>query len=90
MAFVAPEGITTTFDVANTVGIGGMREVVGLIFELVAHSGFNCGDLWEWLRKAQPRARMFIIFPVLKRIPDLAGTVTEPIFLDGLLFWKLS
>jgi len=54
MAFVAPEGITTTAQIAQAVGIGsGEREVLGIVFEWAAHNGFNRSDLWEWLRKVQ-------------------------------------
>jgi len=52
MAFAAPQGITTTSDIINAVGIGEEREVVGIVFELNANGGYNRGDLWEWLRKA--------------------------------------
>ena len=53
LAFVAPEGITLTGQIAETVGIGGEREVLGIVFDWNAHNGFNRGDLWEWLRKVQ-------------------------------------
>ena len=53
LAFVAPEGITTTAAVAEIVGIGEERKVAGIVFDWMAHNGFNRSDLWEWLRKAQ-------------------------------------
>ncbi len=54
LAFVAPEGITTTSDIAGIVGIGGESELLGIVFDWAAHNGFNRGDLWEWLGKVQP------------------------------------
>ena len=53
MAFVAPEGITTTEQVADAIGIGEGHEVLGIVFEWTAHKGFNRNSLWEWLRKVQ-------------------------------------
>ena len=51
MAFVAPEGITTTAQIAKAVGIGEGR--LGVVFDWSAHNGFNRSDLWEWLRKVE-------------------------------------
>ena len=53
MAFVAPEGITTTAQISETAGIGGDSSLLGIVLEVSAHSGFNRGELWEWLRKVQ-------------------------------------
>ena len=53
MAFVAPEGITTTAEIAEAVGIGEERGVLGIVFDWSAHYGFNHSDLWEWLGKVQ-------------------------------------
>ena len=53
LAFVAPEGIITTKQIAENVGLGSERGVRGIVFEWVAHNGYNSGELWEWLRKAQ-------------------------------------
>ena len=53
LAFVAPEGITTTAQISEAVGIGGESNLLGLVLEVSAHSGFNKSDLWEWLRKVQ-------------------------------------
>ena len=53
LAFVAPHGITTTADISDSVGIGGERGVLGIVFEWHAHNGFNRGALWEWMRKVQ-------------------------------------
>lgn len=53
MAFVAPEGITTTAEIAAALGIGKERDVLGIVFDWSAHSGFNRSDLWEWLGKVQ-------------------------------------
>ncbi|MCY3880233.1 MAG: hypothetical protein OXF74_13770 [Rhodobacteraceae bacterium] len=53
MAFVAPEGLTLTAEIAEAVGIGVERGVLGIVFEWAAHNGFNRGALWEWLRKVQ-------------------------------------
>ena len=52
MAFVAPEGITTTAQIAEAVGIG-ENDLWGIVLEVSAHSGFNKSDLWEWMRKVQ-------------------------------------
>ncbi len=54
MAFVAPtEGIVTTAQISEAIGIGSSNEVLGVVFEWAAHNGFNRGELWEWLRKVQ-------------------------------------
>ena len=53
MAFVSLEGLTLTAEIAEALGIGGEREVLGIVFEWTAHNGFNRSDLWEWLRKVQ-------------------------------------
>lgn len=53
MAFVAPLDITTTADIAGSLGIGGNREVPGIVIECTAYNGFSPGSLWEWLRKVQ-------------------------------------
>ena len=53
MAFVAPEGITTTAEIAAVAGIGEEHDVLGIVFDWSAHHGFNRSDLWEWLRKVQ-------------------------------------
>jgi len=54
MAFVAPEGITTTAQIMNAVGMGLEKGLLGVVFELAECNGLNSGDLWEWLRKFQP------------------------------------
>ena len=53
LAFVAPEGIITTSQIAEATGIGEEQELLGLVFEWSAHHGFNHSDLWEWLRKVK-------------------------------------
>ena len=55
MAFVAPDGIVTTQQISDAIGIGqhGGREVWGIVFVLDAYSGFNQSDLWEWLEKVK-------------------------------------
>lgn len=55
MAFVAPEGIVTTAQISEAVGIGRHDdgEVLGIVFEWGAHGGYNRSDLWEWLGKVQ-------------------------------------
>jgi len=55
LAFVAPEGITTTEQISNAIGIGrrGDEEVLGIVFEWSAHNGYNRNALWEWLGKVQ-------------------------------------
>ena len=54
MAFVAPEGLTLTAEVAEAVGVGEAAGRLGVVFEWTAHNGYNRSDLWEWLRKMQP------------------------------------
>ncbi len=53
MAFVAPEGLTLTSDIAETVGISETTKRLGIVFEWVTHNGFNRSDLWEWLLKVR-------------------------------------
>lgn len=53
MAFVAPEGLTLTAEIAEAVEFGEASERRGIIFELTEHNGYNRSDLWEWLRKVQ-------------------------------------
>lgn len=53
MAFVAPEGLTLTTNIADVVGIGDETGRLGIVFEWSAHNGYNRSDLWEWLRKVQ-------------------------------------
>lgn len=53
LAFVAPEGITTTAEMAETVGTGGERQVSGIVFDRTSHNGFNRGDLRERLQNTQ-------------------------------------
>lgn len=52
LAFVAPEGISTTADIANAVGINPETGRQGIVLEHSVHTGFNRNDLWEWLGKA--------------------------------------
>ena len=49
VAFVAPEGITLTQDVADHVGMSG--DVLGIVIEFDKYHGFNHSGLWEWLDK---------------------------------------
>ena len=49
VAFVAPEGITLTQDIANRIGMSG--NVLGIVIEFDKYSGFNHSGLWEWLDK---------------------------------------
>ena len=53
LAFVAPEGITTTAQIAESVGIGSESGVLGIVFDWSAHNGFNRSDFWEWLDKVR-------------------------------------
>ena len=50
MAFVAPEGIATTADVAEAAGLGEDPEVLGNVIACSAYDGFHRGDLLEWLK----------------------------------------
>ncbi len=53
LAFVAPEGLTLTTEVADAVGIGEKNDLPGVVFEWGVHTGFNRGELWEWLSKVK-------------------------------------
>ena len=53
MAFVSPEDLSTTSEISNSLDIGEQRSVQGIVFEIAAYTGFNRGDLWEWLGNVQ-------------------------------------
>ncbi len=54
LAFVAPEGTTTTTHIAESSGIGDERGLLGVVLEVSAQTGFHRNDLWEWLRMVLP------------------------------------
>lgn len=49
VAFIAPEGITLTEDIAHHVGMSG--DVLGIVIEYDKYHGFNHSGLWKWLDK---------------------------------------
>lgn len=51
LAFVAPETLTLTQDVADTLGLNQERKVLGIVIEMANRSGFNKSFLTEWLEK---------------------------------------
>ena len=53
LAFIAPEGIILTSDIAETVGVKSEEDLLGVVVEFSSYSGFNRSDLWEWLSKVQ-------------------------------------
>ena len=54
VAFVAPEGIVLTSDVAKTVGVATDADSrLGIVLEISAYFGFDRNDLWEWLSKVR-------------------------------------
>lgn len=57
LAFIAPEGIILTSDIAGIVGVkseeGVPQGLLGVVVEFSSYSGFNRSDLWEWLSKVQ-------------------------------------
>ncbi|MDE0238919.1 MAG: hypothetical protein OXQ84_01795 [bacterium] len=55
MAFVVPEGIVTTQQISDAIGLGNEsgQETLGIVFEWKSHGGFNHIDLWEWIDKAK-------------------------------------
>ena len=52
LAFVAPETLTLTQDVADTLGMNQEKKVLGIVIEMANRSGFNKSSLTEWLEKA--------------------------------------
>lgn len=55
LAFVAPEGISTTAQVGESVGIGSpkKKQIAGMVFEVARIFGNNKKDMWEWLENAE-------------------------------------
>ncbi len=53
LAFIAPEGITLTSEIAETVGVKSEEGSLGVVVEFSSYSGFNRSDLWEWLSKVR-------------------------------------
>ena len=52
LAFVSPpEEITTTKNISDKAGINGESNVMGVVLQISAYTGFNSIDLWEWLQK---------------------------------------
>ena len=51
LAFVALDTITTTGNIADTVGMNLESKTIGIVFQLSAYNGFNSQNIWEWLEK---------------------------------------
>ena len=53
LAFVAPEGISITEEITETVGLNENHKVVGIAAEIQhgAINGWSRRGLWEWLGK---------------------------------------
>lgn len=51
MAFVAPEGVTLTQEIADSVGMDSEGGVSGIVVELDNYGGLNQSALVEWIAK---------------------------------------
>ena len=51
MAFVAPQGVALTGEIAKVVGLDEVGRVSGLVVELQHYGGFNSNALVEWMGK---------------------------------------
>lgn len=54
VAFVAPEKVTTTAAISDSVGLGEGdegNELTGIVVSMGAYNGYNDRSLWEWLDK---------------------------------------
>lgn len=51
LAFVAPEALILTEEIAKTIGMDSQGNVTGVVIEAASYSGFNKPGLWEWARK---------------------------------------
>lgn len=52
IAFVSPDGISTSAHVATALGLDGELDAYGVVVAVSAYNGFNSLDLWEWLNGA--------------------------------------
>lgn len=53
MAFVAPDGIAVTQDIADTLGMNSEHGISGIVVELDNYGGFNRSALVEWINKVK-------------------------------------
>ena len=53
MAFVAPEGIVLTQEIADALGINSERRISGFVVELNNYSGLSRAALKEWIGKVE-------------------------------------
>ena len=53
MAFVAPEGIALTQEIADALGVNSEHNVSGIVAELDNYGGFNRSALVEWMNKVK-------------------------------------
>ena len=51
MAFVAPEGVALTQEIADSLGMNSEGGVSGIVVELDNYGGFNRSALAEWIAK---------------------------------------
>ena len=53
MAFVAPEGVALTQEIADSLGMNPEGRVSGIVAELDNYGGFNRSALVEWIAKVK-------------------------------------
>ena len=53
MAFVAPEGVALTQEIADSLGMNSEGGVSGIVAELNNYGGFNRSALVEWMTKVK-------------------------------------
>ena len=57
IAFVAPQGLSLSEDIAETLGMNEEMDVTGLVIEWQSPStGYNRKALWEWMKKIRSGA----------------------------------
>lgn len=52
-AFVAPEGLTLTSDIATALGLNPNTGRTGIVLEFNSYAGLSRPDFWEWLNKVR-------------------------------------
>ena len=53
MAFLAPEGITVTQEIADALGMNAEHQVLGLVIELGNYAGRGPASVVEWISKVE-------------------------------------
>ncbi len=51
LAFVCPEEIMVTRDIADIVGMEEERRVTGFVLDIKAYAGWANPSVWEWIQK---------------------------------------